>query len=53
VKKYKNAAGESSFDKISIYLLSCLAFPISNADGTDFSIVTSTKTSNVKESNQA
>jgi len=36
VKKFKNVAGESIFDKVAMYAMSCLALTISNADGTTF-----------------
>jgi len=52
VRKYKNASGESTFDKVAMYALSCLALPMSNAGGTNFLTCNFVK-NNVKELNEA
>jgi len=36
VRKYKNVPRESTFGKVAMYALYCVAMPISNADGTNF-----------------
>jgi len=52
VKKFKNPAGESTFDKVATYALCYLAAPISNADGT-YVLDCNFNKNNVKESNEA
>ena len=51
MRKYKYVAGGSTFDKVTMYALSCLALSNSNADGTNFLKCYFTK-NNVKESNE-